>query len=66
MIEKSYKTICDPAKRDVDLRIMREARERAVFERKKENEKRIKNGQLPLDESTFEEYFQEVCQKTFQ
>lgn len=37
---------------------MREAKERAIFEREKENKRREKNGQMPLDDSTFPEFFQ--------
>lgn len=44
---------------------MREAKERTEFEREKENKRRVKNGQLPLPESTFQEQFQETCLKIF-
>jgi DnaJ family protein C protein 8 len=47
-VEQAHKTLNDPDKRKVYLRIMREARDKTEFERDKENKKRIKNGQLPL------------------
>lgn len=65
-VEQSNKTLMDPQKRKVYLRIMREARERTEFEREKQNKKRVKNGQLPLPDSTFQEQYHETCQKIFQ
>ena len=44
MVEQAYKTLMDPEKRKVYQRIMREARERVEYERKKENKKREKLG----------------------
>ena len=46
MVEQAYKTLMDPEKRKVYQRIMREARERVEYERKKENKKREKLGIL--------------------
>ncbi len=47
MVEQAYKTLMDAEKRKVYQRIMREARERTEYERKKENKRREKAG-LPL------------------
>jgi len=44
MVEQAYKTLMDPEKRKVYQRIMREARERVEYERKKENKRREKMG----------------------
>lgn len=44
MVEQANKTLLDPEKRKVYQRIMREARERVEYERKKENKKREKLG----------------------
>ena len=46
MVEQAYKTLMDTEKRKVYQRIMREARERVEYERKKENKKREKLGKL--------------------
>jgi DnaJ family protein C protein 8 len=48
-VEQAHKTLLDGEKKNIYLRIMREARDRATFEREKENKKREKNGQLLLD-----------------
>jgi DnaJ homolog subfamily C member 8 len=64
-VEQAHKTLCDPDKRKVYLRIMHEARERTEFEREKENKRRAKNGQLSLPESTFQEQYQETCLNIF-
>lgn len=44
MVEQAYKTLMDAEKRKVYQRIMREARERVEYERKKENKRREKLG----------------------
>lgn len=44
MVEQAFKTLMDPEKRKVYQRIMREARERVEYERKKENKRREKMG----------------------
>ena len=64
-VEQAQKTLVDPEKRKVYLRIMREAKERTEFERDRENRKRIKNGQLPLPDSTFQDQYQETCLNIF-
>ena len=46
MVEQAYKTLMDPEKRKVYQRIMREARERVDYERKKENKRREKMGEF--------------------
>ena len=61
MIEQAYKTLQDPKKRSVYQRIMREARERVEYERKKENKRRKKKGLIPLPEDTFEGEYKEMC-----
>jgi DnaJ family protein C protein 8 len=64
-VEQAHKTLCDPDKRKVYLRIMHEAKERTEFEREKENKRRAKNGQLALPDSTFQEQYQETCLNIF-
>ena len=65
VVEQAYKTLQDPEKKKIYQRIMREARERTEFERKKENKRRQKLGlpDLPLD--TFESQYRDTCQKLF-
>ena len=46
VIEQAHKTLMDPEKKKVYLRVMREAKERATFERERENKKREKNEQV--------------------
>ena len=53
----------DLEKRKIYLRIMREARERADFDRKQENKKRQKQNLPPLPEDTFEGQYREVLKK---
>ena len=53
-VEQAHKTLNEPEKKKVYLRIMKEAKERTEFERAKENKKREKSGQLPLPDSTFQ------------
>ena len=64
-LEQAHKTLNEPEKKKVYLRIMKEAKERTEFEREKENKKRLKNGQLPLPDSTFHEQYQETCLNIF-
>lgn len=40
IVEQAHKTLLDSEKKKVYLRIMREAKERAIFEREKENKRR--------------------------
>eukprot|EP01017_Pseudomicrothorax_dubius_P031922 TRINITY_DN4126_c0_g1_i1.p1 TRINITY_DN4126_c0_g1~~TRINITY_DN4126_c0_g1_i1.p1 ORF type:complete len:232 (+),score=88.04 TRINITY_DN4126_c0_g1_i1:109-804(+) len=63
--EQAYKTLMDPEKKKIYQRIMREARERTEYERKKENKKRERLGQPPLPEETFESQFRDMCTKLF-
>jgi DnaJ family protein C protein 8 len=44
VVEQAYKTLENPEKRNIYQRIMREARERTEYERKKENKRRKKKG----------------------
>lgn len=46
MVDQAYKTLMDTEKRKVYQRIMREARERVEYDRKKENKRREKLGFL--------------------
>lgn len=44
---------------------MKEAKERTIFEREKENKKRIKNGLSELPDDTFEGMYRENLKKIF-
>ena len=44
VVEQAYKTLIDPEKKKVYIRIMKEAKERTEFERSKENKRRQKIG----------------------
>ena len=44
IVDQSYKTLMDPDKRKVYIRVMREAREKTEYDRNKENKKRAKFG----------------------
>jgi len=65
LVDTAYKTLMDAEKRKIYQRIMREARERTEFERKKENKRRVKAGLVELPEDTFENQYKEMCQKLF-
>ena len=65
MVEQAHKTLSDPDKKKVYLRIMKEAKDMTEFEREKDNKKRTKNGQMTLADSTFQEQYQENCLKIF-
>ena len=54
IIKQAYETLMNADKRRIYQRIMREAFEKTLFERKLENSKRKKKGQEPLPEDTFE------------
>lgn len=66
MVDKAYKTLKDPEKRQIYIRIMREARERVEYERSKENDKRKKEGKQLLPEDTFNIDVQNMVTKLFQ
>ena len=66
MIEQAHKTLLDPTKKQVYLRIMKEAKDRTLFEREKENKKRNRSGQPPLPEDTYATDYHQMCQKIFQ
>lgn len=51
----------DPEKRRIYQRVMREAKERVEYERKKENLKRKEMGRDPLPEETFNIEVQNMC-----
>lgn len=65
ILESAYKTLLDPEKRSTYQRIMREARERVEFDRRKEDQRRqmLGLGKLPLD--TFESEVTEMCNRIF-
>eukprot|EP01016_Furgasonia_blochmanni_P047808 TRINITY_DN705_c0_g2_i1.p1 TRINITY_DN705_c0_g2~~TRINITY_DN705_c0_g2_i1.p1 ORF type:complete len:220 (-),score=59.30 TRINITY_DN705_c0_g2_i1:755-1414(-) len=65
VVEQAYKTLIDPEKKKIYQRIMREARERTEYERKKENKRRQKLGLPELPEETFELQYREMCKKLF-
>ncbi len=65
IVDKAYKTLMDPEKRKIYMRIMREAKERTVYERQKENKKRVKNGLPELPEDTFEGHYRDNLKKIF-
>ena len=52
MLDKAYKTLMDVEKRRTYQRVMREAKERVELQRKKDNEKRLAQGQQPLPQDT--------------
>ena len=53
LLEQAYKTLMDPEKRRLYQRVMREAKERVEYERKKENLRRVTLGLDALPEETF-------------
>ena len=56
----------DSEKRRIYQRVMREAKERVEYERKKENLKRQQIGRDPLPEETFNIEVQDMCKKLFE
>lgn len=54
IVKKAYETLMSVEKRKIYQRIMREAFERTIFERKMENKKRKKRGLTELPEHSFE------------
>ena len=54
VVKQAYETLKSVEKRKIYQRIMREAFERCIFERKMENKKRAKKGLPELPEHTFE------------
>lgn len=65
VIEAAYKTLKDVEKRKVYQRVMREARERTDFERKKENKRRTKIGIPLLPEETYESEYKSMVHRLF-
>lgn len=65
IVESAYKTLIDPEKKKIYQRIMREARERVEFERKKENLRRTGVGLAKLPQDTLDPAVQEMCSKIF-
>ena len=53
LLEQAYKQLIDPEKRRIFQRVMREAKERVEYERKKENARRVSIGLDALPEETF-------------
>jgi DnaJ family protein C protein 8 len=54
IVKQAYQTLMSVEKRKIFQRIMREAFEKTMFERKLENNKRKKKGLGPLPEDTFD------------
>ena len=65
IVDKAYKTLIDPEKKKIYMRIMKEAKERTEFEREKESKRRVKNGLTELPEDTFEGMYRENLKKIF-
>ncbi|CAG9330355.1 DNAJC8 [Blepharisma stoltei] len=65
ILESAYKTLQDPEKKKTFQRIMREARERVEYERKKENCRRDMLGLAKLPEDTFSSEVQDMCNRIF-
>ena len=53
-MEQAYKTLQEPDRRKTFQRIYREAKEKVLYEREKENKKRKQKGLPPLPQDTFE------------
>jgi len=66
LLEQAYKTLMDHEKRRIYQRVMREAKERVEYERKKENLKRKEIGRDPLPDETFNIEVQDMCKKLFE
>ena len=66
LLEQAYKQLMDPEKRRIYQRVMREAKERVEYERKKENARRQALGQDPLPAETFNVEVQNMCKKLFE
>ena len=56
----------DPEKRRIYQRVMREAKERVEYERKKENARRLAVGLDNLPEETFNIEVQNMCKQLFE
>lgn len=65
IVDQAYKTVTDPEKKKVYMRIMHEAKERTNFERNQENKKRLKQGLVELPQDTFDSQFKEILKKIF-
>jgi len=66
LLEQAYKTLMDHEKRRIYQRVMREAKERVEYERKKENQRRLALGKDPLPDETFNVEVQDMCKKLFE
>lgn len=66
LLEQAYKTLMDSEKRRIYQRVMREAKERVEYERKKEEKRRKDLGLEPLPEETFNIEVQNMCKKLFE
>jgi DnaJ homolog subfamily C member 8 len=65
IMESAYRTLQDPEKKSTYVRIMREARERIEFERKKENRRREMLGLAKLPEDTFDSEVRDMSNRIF-
>ena len=66
LLEQAYKQLMDPEKRRIYQRVMREAKERVEYERKKENARREALSLDPLPVETFNIEVQNMCKKLFE
>ena len=66
LLEQAYKQLLDADKRRIFQRVMREAKERVEYERKKENARRQTVGLDPLPEETFNIEVQNMCKQLFE
>lgn len=65
ILESAYKTLQDQEKKHIYQRIMREAKERVDFDRKKENRRRETLGFSKLPEDTIDSELQDMCNRIF-
>lgn len=66
LLEQAHKTLLDPEKRRIYQRVMREAKERVEYERKKENKRRTDLGQEILPTDSINSEVQDMCKKLFE
>jgi DnaJ family protein C protein 8 len=66
LLKQAYSQLMDPEKRRIYQRVMREAKERVEYERKKENARRKSIGQDALPEETFNIEVQNMCKRLFE
>lgn len=65
VLEKAYKKLLDPDQKKVYQRVMREAKERTIYERKQEDKRRARQGLPLLPQDTFLMDYKAQCQKLF-